>query len=244
MYFPVSNTLNLLTAWCGALPVSQGTVLALFMAGLIGAPVHCGAMCGGFVLGQISDRAATLPAVRLCEWQRVQAGALLPYHLGRLTTYALLGALVGFGSGALLPRWAAPVFLLAGAALFLLHGVSSSIRIPLKGWNRAVARLTHMTRHNQYGLGVALGFLPCGFLYTALAVTGAAQSAAAGALGMAAFGLGTVPTLLVVGIAGQFAARRWQHRLAAWVPALSVFNAVLLALLAVRAVLYASPSVG
>ena len=65
---------------------------------------------------------ARLPAARLCEWQRVGSGALLPYHLGRLTTYAGLGALGGAASGRL--PWFGFVsagLLLLGAALFLAH---------------------------------------------------------------------------------------------------------------------------
>ena len=55
-----------------------------------------------------------------------------------------------------------------------------------------------------------------------------------GALAMAAFGLGTVPSLVAVGIAGQAAGRRWQRAVAWAAPAVMLLNAGLLALLAVR----------
>ncbi len=218
-----------LLAWCGTIPAANGTVLALFVAGLVGAPLHCGAMCGGFVLGQVADRMASVPAGRLCEWRRIGGGALAPYHLGRLTTYALLGAVAGGGSAALLPHWMATVLLLLGAALLLMRGFSYSPRI----WGRAVASMARRAGGNRYALGVALGFLPCGFLYAALTIAAAGQSAAGGALGMLAFGLGTVPTLVAVGIAGQVAGRRWQRQIARWAPALMVVNAVLLVGLAI-----------
>ena len=205
----------------------SGGVLALFLAGLLGAPVHCGAMCGGFVLGQVANRMASAP---LCEWRRIGGAALLPYHLGRLTTYALLGAIVGAGSAALLPHWMATVLLLVGAALFLVRGLSSAPRF----WNRSVGGMARRAGGSRFALGLALGFLPCGFLYAALTIAAAGQSALAGGLGMLAFGLGTVPTLVAVGIAGQVAARRWQGRIARWSPALMVANAVLLVGLAVR----------
>jgi sulfite exporter TauE/SafE len=232
----VEANLNLLLSWCGAMPIAEGTVLTLFVAGLVGAPVHCGAMCGGFVLGQVADHMAALPAAGLCEWQRIKAGALLPYHLGRLTTYGLLGAIAGFGSAALLPRWIAAALLVAGAALFLLRGLGPVAGFVPPAWKRAVVWLTGKARRNQYLLGAALGFLPCGFLYVALAVAAASQNAATGALGMVAFGLGTVPTLLVVGIAGQLAGRRWQRKIAAFAPGLMALNAVLLLILALRTV--------
>jgi sulfite exporter TauE/SafE len=208
----------------------SGGILALFLAGLIGGPVHCGAMCGGFVLGQITDRMASVPAGHLCEWRRVSGAALVPYHLGRLTTYGFLGALAGAGSAALLPHWMGTALLLLGATLFLARGAVGAPRL----WGSAVSQMARRARPSSYLLGVALGFLPCGFLYAALAIAAAGQSAMAGGFGMLAFGAGTVPTLVAVGIAGQVAGRRWQRRIARWSPALMVLNAVLLVGLAVR----------
>ncbi len=219
-----------LLAFCGALPVSGGSVLALFLAGLLGGPAHCGAMCGGFVLGQVADRMATVPIGGLCEWRRLADGALLPYHLGRLATYAALGALLGAGSAAILPHWMGSALLLLGALLFLLRGFA---RVPA-GWSRVVAGMAGRVGGNRFLLGAVLGFLPCAFLYAALAIAASGRSATAGALGMVAFGLGTVPTLVAVGIAGQVAGRRWQGRIARWSPALMAVNAMLLVALALR----------
>lgn len=146
----------------------------------------------------------------------------------------LLGAIVGFGSAALLPRWLAAVLLLVGAALFLVRGLAPALGVVPPAWNRAIASLARKARGNQFALGVILGFLPCGFLYAALAVSAASQSPAVGALGMLAFGLGTVPTLMVVGIAGHLAGRRWQKQVGAGSPALMVLNAVVLTVMAIR----------
>lgn len=217
-------------SYCGTIPAADGTVVALFLAGLIGGPVHCGAMCGGFVLGQVADRMASVPAGLMCEWQRIGGSALVPYHLGRLMTYGSLGALAGAGSSALLPHWMGTALLLVGAAFFLMRGLSAAPRF----WNRAVSGMARRAGGNRFLLGLALGFLPCGFLYAALTISAAGQSALAGGLGMLAFGLGTVPTLVAIGIAGQVAGRRWQGRIARWAPALMVVNAVLLVGLAVR----------
>jgi sulfite exporter TauE/SafE len=214
---------------CGSVPASE-SVLALFLAGLIGGPVHCGAMCGGFVLGQVADRMESVPVGRLCEWRRIGGAALVPYHLGRLTTYAFLGAVVAAGAAALLPHWMGTALLLVGAARFLARGVIGAPRL----WGSAVSAMARRAGGNRYLLGVALGFLPCGFLYAALTIAAAGQSAIAGAMGMMAFGLGTVPTLVAVGVVGQVAGRRWQGQVARWAPALMVANAMLLVGLAVR----------
>jgi hypothetical protein len=193
-------------------------------------------MCGGFVLGQVADGMARLPAARLCEWRRINGGALLPYHLGRLTTYAGLGALGGLGVSRL--PWFGAIsagLLLLGAALFLAHVariLPSLERAPV-GWNRAV---THLARRASggYPLGVVLGYLPCGFVYAALATAAASGNPALGTLGMLAFGLGTAPALIAVGIAGQAAGRRWQRSVAMAAPAVMLLNAALLVVLALR----------
>jgi uncharacterized protein len=225
-----------LRAICGSGLASGGLTLGLFVAGAAGSTVHCVPMCGGFVLGQVADGMARVPAARLCEWQRVGRGALLPYHMGRLTTYAGLGALGGMATGRL------PWFGLVSAALLLLGAVLFLAQVTRRfpwldrapaGWTGAVARLAKRAG-GGYPLGIALGFLPCGFLYAALATTAASGNPLLGGLGMLAFGLGTVPALVAVGIAGQAAGRRWQRGIATAAPAVMLLNAALLAVLALR----------
>jgi hypothetical protein len=63
---------DILTALCGNAPWAGGLLLGLFVAGAAGSTMHCVPMCGGFVLGQAADGMARLPAVRLCEWQRIR----------------------------------------------------------------------------------------------------------------------------------------------------------------------------
>jgi sulfite exporter TauE/SafE len=82
--------------------------------------------------------------------------------------------------------------------------------------------------------------LPCGFLYGALAAAAGTGSAAAGALALASFALGTVPALLLVGFAGAMAARRAKAAVGRIVPGLLLFNAAVLLWLAWRAVVQAS----
>jgi uncharacterized protein len=226
----------MIASLCGAIPWSGGLLVGLFLAGLAGSFMHCVPMCGGFVLGQVADRMACLPAARLCEWQRIRRGALLPYHAGRLTTYAALGAL----AGATLSRtsWfatASPALLLLAAGLFLAHAshiLKGPDRAPIS-LTRAIARLARGAG-GGYPLGIVLGFLPCGFLYAALVTAAASGSALLGGLGMLAFGLGTVPALAAVGMAGHAAGRHWPRAIVRAAPAVMVLNATLLILLAIR----------
>ena len=183
-------------------------------------------MCGGVVLGQVSDRRARLPASHLSECQRLRASALTPYHLGRLTTYAGLGLLAGGGGFAIQSlAGGAGIFLLIGAALLILQAarrLRPAFALPLTRTLRG------------YPLGLALGFLPCGILYAALAAAAATASPLAGAGAMICFGLGTVPSLVVVGLFGAAGGHRFRARMTALTPAVLLFNAGLLALLGVR----------
>jgi sulfite exporter TauE/SafE len=241
--------------WLGALCSSDtalrgGLILGLFVAGAAGSVVHCAPMCGAFVLGQMSERMARLPQARLCERQRISNGMLLPYHLGRLCTYAALGA-VAAGSAAVLGQaawfgWFSAALLVLASALFLalalrrvLPGLASFERAP-RFWGAILGRTTRSiprgTAAGEFLLGIALGFLPCGFLYAALAAAAASGRPGLGAAAMAAFGLGTVPSLMVVGIAGQAAGRRWSRGVAVAAPVLMAVNAMLLLALACQRV--------
>jgi len=218
-----------------------GLFLALASAGLVGGATHCSGMCGPFVLAQVSTRLEHVPASRMSEFHRLTGAAVLPYHFGRGTTYALIGAVAASVAGHVgaLPglRWLS-VALLAFAALFFFgYATKSALAwLPRRGgsfqrwWGDRVSRLArplfgNPTGWRGYGLGMALGFIPCGLLYGAVAVAAASGSALSGALGMIAFTAGTVPALLAVGLAGHLAGRTWGGAVARVAPAIMLVNA-------------------
>lgn len=193
--------------------------------GLLGSLVHCTAMCGPLVLGQMADKLARVPCNRMSERDRVTSGLLLPYHLGRISTYAVLGACagaMGFGLAAALHPMRS--VLLAAAACGLLL-VATRRRWPEltkggPGW------LTPVTQRLQPGglmFGAALGLLPCGLVYTALLAASATASPVWGAAFMAAFGIGTMPVLVAIGLAGKV--RHFRQGLLRVAPAVLVFDA-------------------
>jgi sulfite exporter TauE/SafE len=170
-------------------------------------------MCGPFVLAQL--RPGERGVLR-----RLSGWLLLPYQLGRLTTYTLLGALggaIGAGFVALTGfRAALGVLLAIGASLFLLQAVRLlAPRLLPAGSGRSAAPLLILATRvaapllrdpagwRGYALGLALGLLPCGFLYSALVAAAGAGSASAGAVAMAAFALGTGVSLVAVGAVGR-----------------------------------------
>jgi sulfite exporter TauE/SafE len=180
---------------------------ALFVTGLLSSG-HCVGMCGG-IAGGLTLRfpgAAAAPA----------ALRAMAHNLGRIATYALLGALSGFAGGVLgsqLPVAAAErgarlfaAFCFAGVALFLLGGPTWLAPLERAG-ARLFRKLEPLRRRFATGgalsstflLGLTWGLLPCGLVYSASAVAATSGSAPEGALSMAAFGLGTLPALVAAG---------------------------------------------
>lgn len=225
-----------------------GLLTSLFVTGLVGGVTHCTGMCGPFVLSQVAARLETVPAQRMSEWHRLSGAALVPYHLGRATTYAALGAAAAAAAGMLAGagggfRWLA-AGLLGLAALFLLGMAVPRLKALWAGeaagegwWSRTVGRWARPLFASPTGvrgwlLGVALGFIPCGLLYAALAAAAASGDPLAGAFGMLAFAAGTVPILVAVGMAGHFAVGRWREPVLKWSPLLLVVNAAMLGFMA------------
>jgi sulfite exporter TauE/SafE len=204
-------------------------LLAALGGGLVGSG-HCLGMCGGivgaFALGVAPERRQRVGGLTL------YVGG---YQLGRLLTYALLGAVAGAAGaalGRLLPPAAARLASRALAATFFL-----GLGLYLLGWpqlllpiERLGARLWRRVEPlgrrwlrprsplHAVGLGAVWGFLPCGLVYSMLALAATAGGPLAGAAVMAAFGLGTVPALLAAGLAsgwlGRVARQTWVRRVA------------------------------
>ena len=177
--------------------------LALFLVGLLGG-THCVGMCGGIV-GALSMGA---PA----RWSM-----LLSYNAGRIISYSAAGAIAGaLGAASLGLEGQVParliLYFFANLMLvalgFYLLGVTRALafteRVGQNLW-RVLQPLTKRflparTMSQAFPLGLLWGWLPCGLVYSALASSLSAGSAGRGALMMLAFGLGTLPNLLLAGI--------------------------------------------
>lgn len=231
--------------------LSFGLPAGLFLLGLVGGVTHCAGMCGPFVLAQAGRRLSSTPLPGLTMLARLQGAALLPYHLGRATTYTALGAaaagLVGgvapLAQSGILPAVALGLatitFLLlaAGQAWPQLAGRGLAMLAPSGGarWSRLLAPLfAHPVGLGGYLLGVALGFLPCGLVYAAVLAAAAGGSVLLAAAGMAAFAAGTVPALFVVGWLGLVAGQRFRAALRLWMVPVLLLNAAIAAGMAAR----------
>lgn len=217
-----------------------GLPVSLFAAGLAGSLVHCVGMCGPFVLTQVVTDVERSASRSYGEWRRLAGAALLPYHLGRLTTYTALGALAGRATALFASTtgfaWLSGTMLVVAAILMVLQalGLTLGATSPLAGVLAKLARPLSMSQRPaaRYALGVVLGLLPCGLLYGALAAAGGTASATEGALAMAAFAVGTVPALIAVGWLG-LVVRRQLRSVTLWVATpLLLANAVVMLALA------------
>lgn len=183
--------------------------------GLLGS-LHCAAMCGPLQLA--------LP-VPPGGPGRMLGGRLL-YQLGRIATYCLLGIVAGLAGKSLvlagLQRWlsiALGAAILAGFFLSKKAAVSAPVvRLVMRLKSAMSVQLQQRSLRSLALLGALNGLLPCGLVYAAMAGAVARGTVASGILFMAAFGLGTTPTLLALSLSGKILPVTWRLKLRAAIP--------------------------
>jgi sulfite exporter TauE/SafE len=181
--------------------MTPSLALGAFALGFLGS-AHCAAMCGGFALSGAG------PARPGREW----LAAVASLHGGRVTSYATAGAAIGALGGApaswLASSTAHGAALAVACIILFATGVrlSGLAGLPVNlGLARGVGRLAvraagrigpPRTSPRRFALGALWGWAPCALVYAALPIALVSGSAAAGALVMACFALGTLPALL------------------------------------------------
>jgi sulfite exporter TauE/SafE len=190
----------------------------VFLGGLLGS-AHCVGMCGGFAL-VIGSRARGAAG---------NVGRQAVYSLGRIFTYAVFGATVGY-AGLRLTELATlvnvqAVLAIVAGVLLIVQGLLSAgvLRARLiyalvggTGGSAAVAPyraapalcpaggmlgtfLRSGALSHVFLAGMITGFLPCGLVYAYVALATSAGDMLGGAVTMAAFGAGTVPAMILTG---------------------------------------------
>jgi sulfite exporter TauE/SafE len=187
---------------------------AVFLASLLGS-MHCAGMCGAFLAFAVSPGASGAgPAP-------VRPSLIAAYNLGRLLTYAVLGALSGL-VGAVVDLGAARVGL-ERAALALAGGVMIFFglvailrqagvpipRAPLPRPLQAAATRAHRAAASfsplwrAMSIGLLTTLLPCGWLYAFVVTAAGTGHPLSGAAVMAVFWAGTLPMMAGLGLGIQ-----------------------------------------
>ena len=202
-------------------------LLTAIVLGLVGS-LHCAGMCGPLALAlpMTGNSRATFVLGRVA------------YNLGRIVTYCVLGAAFGLVGQTLafagFQRW---VSIAAGSAILvgLLVSSRSTVSLPVArgvAWVKSGlgALLRRRSVASVFSLGVLNGLLPCGLVYAACAGAVATGGLLSGVEYMAAFGFGTVPMMLGIGLVGQKLQFTLRFKLQRLIPACLTLVAVLLIL--------------
>ena len=183
----------------------EAALLAAFLAGFLGS-THCVGMCGAIVVLFEGGRHDS-PGARLRR---------LSYNAGRGTFYIILGVLagltgalltkaVGISTGLMLLRYLAAVLVIAiGLNLLFEWRITRFLESAGSGLWRSMSSyagkvLPATTIPRALAAGFIWGALPCGLVYSAVAIAATAGNAIGGGSIMLAFWLGTLPMLLLVG---------------------------------------------
>lgn len=166
---------------------------------------HCVGMCGpiAFSLGLDSNNKFKFYTQNLL------------YQSGRITTYTILGGIVGIvGKSLDIAGYQKQISILSGILLLLmvlLPGKTTEIGGNFKPINKFMVKIKIFLSKflgkkgniSRYITGILNGFLPCGAVYVALTSSIAAGGILQGMIFMAIFGLGTFPFMFITTLIGK-----------------------------------------
>lgn len=176
-------------------------LLSAFILGLLSS-LHCVGMCGPIALAMGGGKQS---------FRSLLTGRL-SYNLGRITTYMMLGGILGLvGQGISFAGLQQGLsiglgIVLLGMILFSSNW-ESNLRIIPSGWlfrlkQQMGSLLNRPTPAARYNVGILNGFLPCGFVYLALAGAVTEGGILPAITYMMFFGLGTLPAMLGISVLG------------------------------------------
>lgn len=185
---------------------------------------HCIGMCGPIALsmGLTKKQAANFYLQNLT------------YQFGRIFTYSLLGALLGIiGQGFEMAGFQKYLTITAGVLLIIMAVFSFgrkdfASKIPflskfLYSVKMNLGKLLQKADYrSRFTTGLLNGFLPCGMVYMALTASLAGGGIWQGALYMALFGLGTLPFMFAIVLAGNLMNQAFRVKVLKAVPVIMI----------------------
>ena len=197
-------------------------IFSAFIIGLISSG-HCLAMCGGITtmltsatnkqktMSQQGDIALSIDKIT----QKPPLTIIFSYHVGRIGSYMLIGAIVAFTGSVAAKNIGFPITgLRLISSIFLVF-----LGLYLGKWLMWLNRIESLGKHlweyisplakfvipvnskrKALGLGALWGWLPCGLVYSMLTWSMASGNVITGAALMLFFGLGTLPALFTLSL--------------------------------------------
>lgn len=163
----------------------------------------------------------------------------LTYQFGRLTTYSMLGAVLGIvGYSVSFAGLQNPLSVIVGFLMILMALLPKNLgadNLGMKPFAKLMYKiksgLGKFLRQKNYSslylTGLLNGLLPCGAVYAALTGSMAMGSVGGGALFMFCFGLGTIPLMFASVLAGNVVSIQTRQRILKFLPYLMVFLGIL-----------------
>ena len=203
-------------------------LFSALILGLMGS-FHCAGMCGPIAIA-LPLHGNTVP-------QKIFGGTL--YNLGRTITYGIMGAVFGLlGQGLHLLGFQQKISVLMGAIMII------SVLFPAlfknqynmgKSWFSVVGKLKKTIAkmfairsfQSLFFIGMLNGLLPCGLVYMAIAGAIGTGGVVQGSLYMILFGLGTIPMLLGISLAGNVLSLTVRKQINKLIPVLVVIVGLL-----------------
>jgi sulfite exporter TauE/SafE len=198
-------------------------LLSALVLGLMGS-FHCAGMCGPIAIA--------LPLHGNTILQKVFGGAL--YNIGRTITYGIMGALFGLlGQGVEMLGFQQKISVVMGALMII------SVLFPAlfknksnlgKSWShfvgvlkRAIGKMFSIRSFSSLlFIGLLNGLLPCGLVYMAIAGAIGTGNVTQGSLYMILFGLGTIPMMLAISMAGNIMSQAIRTKINKLIPVLVI----------------------
>ena len=204
-------------------------ILSALAVGFLGS-FHCVGMCGPI--------AVSLP--KGDGSKKEIAGGRILYNIGRIVTYSIMGLIAGLaGYSFSIKGFQSELSIFSGILIVLIVILSYVNKFSIR-FSKIISSLTFNLKKQfkklftkgspwfLFSIGLLNGLLPCGFVYLSLAGALATGNYIDGMLYMAMFGLGTLPAMLTISLAGHLIGFRFQKFIKKASPIIAIALAVLL----------------
>ena len=217
----------------------------VFLVGFFGS-MHCVGMCGAIVAAYSTQQGFAAPGAG-GKWGVLMKH--LSYNFGRVLSYLMVGAILGAIGGSfaglkIVGEWFSALagLMLIGSGIWMLRifpwmrftqeilfgAEKKSLLLSLYAKSYG-ALLSSPSVESKFYLGFLTPLLPCGLLYSAFMMAASSGNALNGALTMAIFGIGIVPSLVIVGYVSTF----FRFRLRSWGDTLAAVTIIVIGLMMV-----------